>query len=314
MSEPVRAVFGLPLYNGQDHLREALESVLCQSRRDFAIVMADDGSTDATPEIAREYAAADARLTSTVNARRLGVIANWRHVFALAQEQHPEAEYFAWLSDHDLWHPHWLARLVARLDENPEAVLAYPLNTVVDEAGRTLRQPWVFDTAGIASPWERLTLACRGMAAGSMVYGLFRAPALKACGVYRPVIVPDRLLMSELALRGEMLQVQEVLWHRRQLTGVSPSVPRQRASFFPGRRPPLYSYLPWSVTHVGALVGTLVLRGEGRPAISRARGAAVTARYAWLAAIVQVRSSTRHRVSLIVRPLIRRLRRVLDRR
>ncbi len=46
--------------------------------------------------------------------------------FALAHERHPEAEYFAWTSDHDLWHPCWLERLVETLDAHADVVLGYP--------------------------------------------------------------------------------------------------------------------------------------------------------------------------------------------
>jgi glycosyltransferase involved in cell wall biosynthesis len=49
----------MPIYNGEVFLREAIERVLAQTHRDFELVAVDDGSTDASPAIIAEFAAAD---------------------------------------------------------------------------------------------------------------------------------------------------------------------------------------------------------------------------------------------------------------
>ena len=106
-----RVILGSPLFNHAAHFREAIESVLNQTFADFALVLVDDCSTDETPQIAREYEALDSRVSYRRNDVRLGLIDNSRKAFDLARERHPEAEYFAWISDHDLWHPRWLQEL-----------------------------------------------------------------------------------------------------------------------------------------------------------------------------------------------------------
>jgi glycosyltransferase involved in cell wall biosynthesis len=242
-------------------------------------VCSDDGSNDGTTEILAGHAADDARIVLRRSESRRGLIENWRLAFALAREVRPDARYFAWASDHDIWHPEWLERLVSELETHPEAALAYPLNTGIDDSGKAIREPWRFDTAGLRSVPRRIETAVQGMVPGSMVYGLYRAEALERCGVYRAVIVPDRLLLSELALYGEFRQVPEVLWSRRFRQGVKVTARRQRRAFFPDR-PPLYSYLPWPLMHTGALAWNLVVRGTGRPQYGRAAGAAFTGWYA----------------------------------
>ena len=52
----------LPVYNGDDYLRESIESVVDQTYTDWELLIIDDGSTDDTAKIAREYADADERL------------------------------------------------------------------------------------------------------------------------------------------------------------------------------------------------------------------------------------------------------------
>ena len=68
---------------------------------------------------------------------------------------------------------------------------------------------------------RRLVLAVESMSAGNMVYVLYRADALARAGVFRSVLAPDRLLLTELALQGQFVQVPDVLWYRRFTPEVS---------------------------------------------------------------------------------------------
>jgi glycosyltransferase involved in cell wall biosynthesis len=272
------AVFGVPLYNGERHVAEALESLLSQTREDLAVVVVDDASHDRSPEVVQSYAAADARLTYVRNERRVGMVENWRRCFGEARRRHPHAGFFAWGSDHDVWHPRWLEELVNVVSRRPEVVLAYPLNLGIDEEGRTVRREWRFDSSGQADVDDRLSSVVHGMSAGNMVYGLFRSDVLARCGVYRSLLNPDRLLLAEASLYGEFIQVPQLLWHRRYRAGVKASKDRQRASFFPDGAPAT-AFLPWSVTHTATLVQDLALRAAGRPEIGRATGLRLAARY-----------------------------------
>ena len=283
-----RVVFGAPLYNHAADLPEALESLLTQSYRDFRLVCVDDQSTDATSEIVRTYADQDPRIVYTRNPRRLGMIDNWRRAFELALEDTPGAEYFAWASDHDVWHPRWLHALVAVLDRYPETVLAYPRNRRIGPDGvMTDKRPWTFETAGVDELRIRFRLTMRHMSAGNMIYGLARVQSIRRAGVFRHVLVPDRLLLMELALDGQFRQVPEILWFRRWYGPIF-SLRRQRRAFFPAGRP-LYAYVPWWISHATVLTWTLGIRGDRRPLIGRSTGVRLGARYLRLAGLLHAR-------------------------
>jgi glycosyltransferase involved in cell wall biosynthesis len=287
MSRP-RVVIGAPVFNHEQEFREAIESILAQTFTDFGLVIVDDCSTDGTDALAREYAAADPRVVYVRNPQRLGMIGNWRRAFELGLERWPDAEYFAWASDHDLWHPRWLGRLVAALDSMPNAVLAYPFNSRVGPNSElTAKRPWKFETRGIASRSRRFRLALRNMSAGNMIYGLARAKDVAACGVFRHVLVPDRLLIMELALRGEFLQVPEVLWFRRWYGPIF-SLNRQRRAFFPNGRP-LYAMVPWWISHASVLGWLYGIRGQATPSISRWQGLSMSVAYFFLAGLLHLR-------------------------
>jgi hypothetical protein len=119
----------------------------------------------------------------------------------------------------------------------------------------TDKEPRVFDTSGLEDRHERWRRFCwSGFGSGDMVYGLMRLRALEEAGIFRPVLNPDRLLIAELSLQGQIRQVGEPLWSRRRSNLAS--VVRQSVSLFAGATPPRFGWPP-SLQHA------LVLRREG---------------------------------------------------
>jgi glycosyltransferase involved in cell wall biosynthesis len=245
-SEPV-AVAGIPLYNSRQHVEEALGSLAGQ-RRPLRLVVVDDCSTDGSGELAERWAAAEG-VPFERRGVRLGLVGAWRRALELALISYPDARYFAWGSDHDVWHPDWLGELIAALEANPGNVLAYPLaEAISDDGSRHKRGERRFQTAGVIDPLERLRLANGEMHAGDMIYGLYRVDALLRCGPFPATLLPDRLLLARLALEGEFVQVERKLWSRRYREGVRSSLRRQRFSLF-GKARPRSAYLPWWIPH-----------------------------------------------------------------
>jgi glycosyltransferase involved in cell wall biosynthesis len=261
-----RAVLAAPLHNGGRFVEPALRSLLAQTYDDYAVLLVDDASTDDTPRIAQELATASGRAVYVSSDGRLGMVENWRRCVELARELHPEAELFAWGSDHDLWEPEWLATLVQALDGAPQAVLCYPRSDRIDAAGEVIRRPTRLHPQGERGSTARVWQTTQGIAAGSSVYGLYRLDALEAAGPFRRVLAPDRLVLTELAFRGDLIQVDRVLWHRRAVAQQSKA--RQRATLFV-HAPPWYAHLPANLTHTGVLLWVYAVRGAGRPQVGR---------------------------------------------
>jgi glycosyltransferase involved in cell wall biosynthesis len=278
-----RVVIAAPVFNKAGYLEAAVRSLLAQTYGDLAVLIIDDRSTDDTVAVARRLAAEDPRVEVYVNTERLGMLGNTNRALTLARKRFPRAEYWALGSDHDIWGPNWLEALTGLLDAHPEAVLAYPLAERIDENGvpyNGSKVPKAFDTLGVDDRWDRLEAAFRGMSAGNMIYGLFRLQALDG-PLYRPVLVPDRLLLSELSLRGSFAVAPEILWHRR-FRGLAELDRQRRAFFLDGI--PRHAHMPWWAQHALALAWAYVLRGEGAAAgIGRLGGLALTARYLRLA-------------------------------
>src|SRR5690349_18729732 len=67
----------LPVYNGEQYLRESIDSVLGQTYADFEILISDDGSTDSSAEICAQYADRDRRVRFWRNEANRGLFANY---------------------------------------------------------------------------------------------------------------------------------------------------------------------------------------------------------------------------------------------
>ena len=62
------------VYNGENFVREAVESILGQTFEDFELIISDNASTDATQEICREYAGRDERVSYHRNSENMTTI------------------------------------------------------------------------------------------------------------------------------------------------------------------------------------------------------------------------------------------------
>ena len=268
MSDSPRVVLGMPAYDRPDVLPRTLESLLSQTCQDFALLIIDDRPSPETAAIVERYTRRFPRLTYEPNAARAGMVENWRRVFERARQLYPRSEYFAWVSDHDLWHARWLEEMVALLDAHPQVVLAYPESLRMLPDGARMERKG-FSTMGLAGAADRMRKAAASMLAGDIIYGLMRASALERAGVFRRVITPDRQVLLALSLFGQFAQVREVLWYRemRRVFDVS----RQREMFFPDGVP-LYIYLPSHLQHFATLLWDFAIRDRGRPAFGRIAG------------------------------------------
>jgi glycosyltransferase involved in cell wall biosynthesis len=200
---------GLPVYNGATFLAEAIESILAQTFPDFELVISDNASTDQTPEICRRYAAADGRIRYYRQETNIGAARNYNVVF-----QRSSGKYFKWAAHDDLIRPTFLARCVAALEADPEAVLCHSIVEIADGAGA--REIYDHAAFGTGRPRQSDRLAARLRARRcTEVFGVIRRDALHATAPIADHVGSDRTLLIELALRGRFIGIPEILFVNR---------------------------------------------------------------------------------------------------
>ena len=125
-----RLSIGLPVYNGERLLPQAIECLLAQSFGDFEIVIGDNASTDRTQEICQDYVRRDPRIRYVRHEHNLGAVANFNRVFELSA-----APLFKWAAHDDLHRETYLEACISLLDAHPDLVLAHSGTAFVDERG-----------------------------------------------------------------------------------------------------------------------------------------------------------------------------------
>ena len=199
----------MPIYNGAAYLAESIETVLAQTMPDFELILVDDGSTDATPEIIARYAARDARIVPLAKANS-GISDTLNQGLAAAR-----AEWIARLDSDDLMLPERLARQLAFVEADPELVAAGSYYELVDTAGRSRgsRMPLPrtrAELAGFLAAREPLSFLHPSM--------IYRRSAAIELGGYEKAAEPaeDVALFSRMLATGAPILIQpEVLLRYR---------------------------------------------------------------------------------------------------
>ncbi len=230
MQSPPRVSIGLFVYNGENYLAEAIDAILAQTFRDFELIITDNLSTDATPDICRAYMARDPRISFHVNVRNLGPNLNANRGLELAR-----GEYFKWAAHDDLLAPTFLERCVAELDADPGVVLCQSLVSIIDDHGQEIfRYDSSLDGADAGSQSARFAPLVLKRHICTEMFGVYRREALlktrTLTGNYHGC---DRAMLAELALVGRFRQIRESLFlnrehHRRYVRAVPAS---ERAQF-----------------------------------------------------------------------------------
>jgi glycosyltransferase involved in cell wall biosynthesis len=207
-----RVSIGLPVFNGENYLEQALDSILAQTYTDFELIILDNASTDRTQQICREYAAKDSRIIYYCNKKNIGASNNFNHVFKLSS-----AEYFKWAAHDDVIAPDFLLNCIKILDADPSIVLCHSKTARIDESGSVVGN-YDHRTLNNISSWQRhkrfrdlisIRNACW------IVFGVFRANALAKTHLMGDYIGADRNLLAEIGLIGRICELPEHLFLRR---------------------------------------------------------------------------------------------------
>jgi len=205
---------GMPVYNSEQHIRCALDSVLAQDYEHFEVIISDNASTDETEKICLGYASRDSRIRYYRNERNMGMAWNANRVFELSS-----GEYFKWAGSHDYVAPSFISACKQILDTDHRVVLAYPLARVIDGNGGTITEivPEIVDTRKLPTFARVLVVVGKAEKCALEFYGLFRASALRRCRPLSTVIGNDHVLLMEISFLGSIALVPEVLFYRREI-------------------------------------------------------------------------------------------------
>ena len=217
MSPQPLVSIGVPVYNGERFLDQALDALLSQTFTDFEIVICDNASGDATQEICERYAATHPRVSYFRHATNLGAAHNYNSTFHRAA-----GRYFKWLAHDDLIADRFLERCLDRLESDTTgAALAFSKMRFIDEDGEVTGEydaPMSWDGATPVSRLHSLLLEPLAQSYAHRCHpllGLIRSDLLRKTRLIGGYNSSDKVALVELALLGDFIEVPEYLFLRR---------------------------------------------------------------------------------------------------
>jgi glycosyltransferase involved in cell wall biosynthesis len=207
-----RVSIGVPVYNGEKYLRQALDSLLTQTYQDFELIISDNASTDATQQICEEYARKDSRVRYCRSKKNVGGPANYNRVFRLSS-----SGYFKWAAYDDMHAPEYLQKCVEVLDKDPSVVSCHSRSNCIDEFGKIVGN---YDDRTLPKidsfkPHERFGDLISLRNPCWFLYAVTRADSLRKTPLHGDYILADRNLLAELGLLGRLYEIPEHLFFRR---------------------------------------------------------------------------------------------------
>lgn len=125
----------LPTYNGSKYIQESIESILCQTWKDFELIIVNDCSTDSTLEIIKEFAKKDSRIKIISNETNQKLPKSLNIGFKTAC-----GDFFTWTSDDNRMKPKALEIMCEKLEHNPELGLVYCDMDRIDAEGNLIEE------------------------------------------------------------------------------------------------------------------------------------------------------------------------------
>jgi len=209
---------GVPVFNGEQYLREALDSALAQDYDPLEIVIADNASCDDTPNICRAYAQRDRRVRYLRNPENLGGTQNFARVLAEAR-----GKYFTWLAHDDvLASTGYIRATVEVLEQNPDVVLCGSSMNVLEFDGPGTSSPALLEPIYPDRDWQQARRRFFRCPFDSLIYfaiyGVFRREVLLTVPLterwYRGRRVSldmENPILAALATRGRIVALPELL-------------------------------------------------------------------------------------------------------
>lgn len=235
---------GLPVFNGENFLRQALESILSQTFEDFEVIISDNASNDGTEKICRKYMYKDRRIKYHRNRINLGAAQNYNKVFRLSH-----GEYFKWAAHDDELHPDFLKVCLESILKNKSIVLSFPKTYRINSKSNITGSysiPMKCHSYNVRERFRDLIIVRHSCVA---IFGIIRSSVLSKTPLIGGYFGSDRNLLAELGLYGRLIEIPEYLLYRRDHpdASVRKFSFRDRIKWFTSINPRTPTYPYWRI-------------------------------------------------------------------
>lgn len=245
---------GLPAYNGEKTISRTIDSILSQTITNFKLIISDDGSTDDTPKICREYEQKDERIKFIQKDEPHGWI--WNFIF-LAEKS--KTKYFVWIANDDYWDSQFIEKNIEVLETDSEIVCSISdiqligsniKNYYLDQKENNLEKihskfQFVRPIYGTYNEKVKNIIEFNWII---NLYSIFRSEKLKDSLIHNNFVSWDFALLLNIAKFGDLHVLDEVLAYRdtegvTSKKSIIKSIKTQKLGWFKTYFP----YVPFSI-------------------------------------------------------------------
>ena len=176
---------GMPVFGMDRFIEEALDSLIGQDFENWQLLIADNHSSDRTPEIGKRYEQIDSRIRFVRHDRNLGAPANFKYVLDAA-----DGDYFMWAAGDDVWAPGYISFGIAALEADDRVGLAFGNVVNTDTYGHIIRTYPGFAAFSGPTQWRnilRYQLSPEIMGKANLIYGVMPLDRARAAKLASPL-------------------------------------------------------------------------------------------------------------------------------
>ncbi|HWZ17011.1 MAG TPA: glycosyltransferase family 2 protein [Mucilaginibacter sp.] len=217
MNQPLVSI-ALCTYNGSEYLKEQLDTLDGQTYKNLELVIVDDGSSDGTIELLRQFAQnSSLNIKIYINDENLGYIKNFEKAISLCN-----GDYIALCDQDDVWDERKIETLVKHIGDN---LLIYHDSALINETGDPLGQK-ISNLRNCYSGTDSRVFLFENCVSGHAI--LFKKELLTFIDGFNKTIIHDWWLAYAAANNGSIFFLDQELVQYRQHSNANTNILRQK--------------------------------------------------------------------------------------
>ncbi len=226
---------GLPVYNGENFIRKAIDSILNQSYKNIELIISDNASSDLTQKICESYSNLDQRINYIRFDENQGAAKNFNNTHDLSK-----GKYFKWASHDDYLENTYIEKCVEILEKDTEIHLCHSRKNIINRYDEIkTKDNFVQIDLMQPSAYKRFLSFLNKFRYhqddADVVFGLFRSEILFNTQRIASYHSSDFTLVAEIILQGKIYILQDYLFYRRfheQMSTIANHTKAKRAKWF----------------------------------------------------------------------------------
>jgi len=207
INKSVLVSVGVPMFNGIDVIKRAVDSLINQSYENLEIIIVDDCSKDDSFQLVSKLYSNNQNIKIYRNKKNIGLTENCNKIFKLSS-----GKYFFWNAQDDFRDKFYVEKCLNLMEKNPDASLCNSLTAVFYKDPKRIMHINNLNSINNKHLLRRYWNLLRNYNDVN-IYGFMRAEILKQTSLWLPINGSANNLLFELIILGKFIEIRETLFY-----------------------------------------------------------------------------------------------------